>query len=129
MEAVYAQALWNVIAKGKNPKAAITSVRKVLLARGRAELLPKVARAFRRIAEREIRKDQIILSVARNKDAKRIPRTFKVLFKRAGIDTKAIVTRIDDTLIGGWRLEGREQLIDASYKKYLLEMYNTITRT
>ena len=127
METIYAQALWNVIAGGENPKKAITSMRTSLEAHKRLELLPRIARAFKRIAERELRKNRILLTVAHKKDEDRIPRKFKSLFAQVGIDTKDIETRVDDSLIGGWRLEGREQLIDASYKKYLLEMFNSIT--
>ena len=36
--------------------------------------------------------------------------------------------RVDDSLIGGWRLEGRERLIDASYKELLLSIYNRATQ-
>jgi len=31
---------------------------------------------------------------------------------------------VDESLIGGWRLEGKETLVDASYKRELLELFN-----
>ena len=126
MEQVYAQALWKIISQGESPKRAIDRLCELLEARARLELLPKIARAFKRIAERESRKDRIVLSVAHGKDEHWVPRKFKGLFNQVGIDTKDIETRIDNSLVGGWRLEGREMLLDASYKRYLLEMYNNV---
>ena len=35
-----------------------------------------------------------------------------------------IEVKTDEHLIGGWRLEGREHLYDASFKKHLLSIYN-----
>ncbi len=127
MEIAYAQALWDVIAGGGNPKQAVASVRESLVANGRQHLLPRIVRAFKRIAERELRKSRVTLSVASKKDLTAVPRTFNKVFKQAGIDTKHIETVIDESLVGGWRLEGQEQLIDASYKKQLLEIYNRVT--
>ncbi len=36
--------------------------------------------------------------------------------------------QIDSDLIGGWRMESGEHLIDNSYKKHLLTIYNAATQ-
>lgn len=129
MEQAYALALWQIVSNSGNPKRAVASLRRILATHDRMALLPKIARAFERIAEREMRRNRLVLSVAHDKETHRVKRMFKSLFSHVGIDAKTIYTCIDDTLIGGWRLEGREQLVDMSYKKYLLELYNRIIRS
>ena len=52
----------------------------------------------------------------------------KDLLKDMGADTHEVETKVDTSLIGGWRLEGRENLVDASFKKHLLTVYNRVTK-
>jgi F0F1-type ATP synthase delta subunit len=55
--------------------------------------------------------------VARKEDAKQAPQA---------AHARVI---IDDSLIGGWRMVNGNTLIDASYKKQLLDMYRGATRS
>ena len=127
MEETYAQALWQMIEAGMQPKKAVHALVESVQAHGRDALLPRIARAFGRIAERQMRKNALIISVAHEKDANKAKRQAKEMLEEAGVDPKDIEVRIDDTLIGGWHLEGRGTLIDNSFKKSLLDMYNAAT--
>ena len=127
MENSYAQALWQMVEKGIKPKEAVAKIRETLEKRGRLSILPKVGRAFARIAARESAKRAVVLSVAKEKDAAGATREMKDIFREMGIEAGDVEVRLDETLIGGWRLEGRERLHDASYKKYLLSVYNRAT--
>lgn len=127
MEQHYAQALWKMIQNGKKPKEAVHALHEMLMRLGRASLLPKIARAFGRIAERAQSQGGVALSIAREKDERSAHKAVKQLLSEMGIDAKDVTTHVDGTLIGGWRLEGRENLVDASFKKYLLGMYNRAT--
>jgi F0F1-type ATP synthase delta subunit len=124
MEKTYAQALWNMVESGTKPKEAVAKLHQTLAAARRENLLPRIARAFGRIAERQMRRREIVLSVARVKDEHRARRDVEVILKELKARAFDLTIKIDDTLIGGWRLEGRERLHDMSFKKYLLEMYN-----
>ena len=128
MEHSYAQALWQMIESGIKPKEAVTKIREALDRRGRLSVLPKVGRAFARIAVRESAKRAVVLSVAREKDAAGAKREMKDIFREMGVEAGDVEARLDETLIGGWRLEGRERLHDASYKKSLLSIYNRATQ-
>ncbi len=64
------------------------------------------------------------ITIADNKHEHRLRNDAAAALIDFEIDAGHIETRVDETLIGGWRLEGREHLIDASYKHYLLDMYN-----
>lgn len=126
METAYAQALWKIIGAGTAPKRAITQLRDNLALRGRLALLPRIARAFARHAERERARNTLTLSVGAA-GAAEAKREAKAVLSGMHIDQRDVETIVDETLIGGWRLEGREYLYDASYKKFLLGMYNRLT--
>ncbi|HWP61309.1 MAG TPA: F0F1 ATP synthase subunit delta [Candidatus Paceibacterota bacterium] len=127
METAYAQALFRIIESGKKPDAAIAMLKKELQARGRSALLPKIARAFARLADREARRNTMTLSIARQKDAKAALKEAEKILAAQHITKTELCEVVDEHLIGGWRLEGRGLLVDRSWKKSLLSMYNRAT--
>ncbi|MEK7133952.1 MAG: F0F1 ATP synthase subunit delta [Patescibacteria group bacterium] len=129
MENAYAQALMRMMSRGMNPKDAVAALHTLLVRLGRESLLPKIGRAFGRLAEREGGRTGITLTVARHKDTHAAQHAIKDILSKMKTDTDEVVVRTDDSLIGGWRLEGRERLIDASFKKYLLSLYNRATQS
>lgn len=112
---------------GMTPTKAVHALHEILKTHGREALLPRIASAFVRIAERETKRTDVVLTVAREKDERRAHKEVKELLSAMGVETKDLKTQVDDTLIGGWRLEGKEQLVDASYKNQLLELFNRVT--
>lgn len=113
----YAHALHQLVSAGMAPKEAVEKISAVLEARGRSKLMPQVARAFERLAERTARKSRDVLVVAHAKDA-------DAARAAAGAPNAHIVT--DHTLIGGWRHEQGSSLRDASWKARLLSMYTAV---
>lgn len=128
MEHAYAQALWKLIQKGKKPQEAVAAMKKILELRGRLALLPKITRAFARLAAREEARGRMTLSVARQKDAKTAVREIERMLAEQKISDVDLCEEVDASLIGGWRLEGRGTLVDASWKKDLLSIYNRSTQ-
>jgi len=128
MEKAYAQALWKMIDGGASPTKAVHALRDVLKARGREVLFPRIAKAFERIAMREHQRSAMTLTVAHQKDEqKALAAAKKVLSQMNAAVPKHIHTYVDQSLVGGWRLEGADRLIDNSYKKHLLAIYNLAT--
>ena len=127
MEHAYAEALMKLIEGGMQPKKAVRSLAESLQRAGRLALLPKICRAFARLTERTAAKQTVTLSVAREKDIRKALTQAKDALKQLGTKSGDVVSRVDDTLIGGWRLEGRERLVDTSWKKDLLSIYNRST--
>lgn len=124
----YARALWEMVARGMPPKKAVRALYDSLALRSRTDLIPRIAKAFARLAARHRRKENVVLTVAREKDERKAIAAAKELLERIGAVRSDVEMRFDDALIGGWRLEGRECLVDASYKRYLLDMYSRATR-
>src|SRR4051812_46981674 len=115
MEKLYAQALWKAIENGRSPKDAVESLSKLLKKQGRHDLMGKISKAFQRLAEsKESTRARIF--VAHEKDGKHA-------LKASGVPEADI--RVDESLIGGWRLENRGEVVDRSFKKYLLDIYNS----
>jgi F0F1-type ATP synthase delta subunit len=114
MEKLYAQALWKSIENGRNPKEAVESLAKLLKKQARLELMPKIAKAFARLAEAN-KANRTRIFVAHEKNA-------KAALKASGVVEADVC--VDETLIGGWRLEGGNEVVDRSFKKYLLDIYN-----
>lgn len=127
MENNYAQALYRMLAGGMKSKEAVTKLRAALERQGRASLLPKIGRAFSRIAMREGKKNAVTLYIARDKDEHGALSAAKGFLEEMGVAAKDVEVKTDENLIGGWRLEGREHLVDASFKKHLLSIYNRAT--
>lgn len=119
MEQSYAHALMRLVESGKSPSDAVASIVKALHSRGRDSLLPRVGRAFERLATRHTQKNIARITVAHAEDA-------GLARKSANISEADV--HIDDSLIGGWRILKNEMLTDASYKKHLLQIYNRATR-
>lgn len=98
-----------------------------LAARGRLGLLPKIARAFNLLATRAETKNTVTLTVARHADGKRALKEAAALLQGAGVKAGDVRIGVQENLIGGWRLEGRELLHDASYKRQLLDIYERVS--
>ena len=105
-------------------KKAVSRLREILVSHGRESLLPRIGKAFEKIAERESKKTDVQLSIAHEKDERSARVAVKDVLAKLKIKTDDLKTRVDPTLVGGWRLEGNGTLVDASYKKALVEMYN-----
>lgn len=127
MENAYAQALWNVIEKGMSPHDAVRALHGKLKSEGREALFPRIAGAFSRLAAQEHTRESVTLTVADKPHEHSARKEVFTSPARSHLAEKEIEVRIDPTLIGGWRLEGHEHLVDASYKKYLLDIYNKAT--
>ena len=117
MEKNYAHALLEAIHKGMDSKKAVESLKNMLERQGRLELLPRIVHALRRIDERE-KATRPRVYVADEEHAKKA-------FAESGVSEADVC--VDQTLIGGWRVEDRERLIDNSFKKHLLSIYSNIT--
>lgn len=122
METTYAQALYTAIAQGTEPKKAIHALVERLKRESRIGLLPRIAKAFARVGEREHAKTRTTLYVAREHDAHT---SIAAAGRFAAVEKHDV--RVDETLIGGWRLESGDKLVDASYKKHLLDIFNRVT--
>jgi F0F1-type ATP synthase delta subunit len=124
MEEAYAQALWKMVKEGMAPSKAVHALSELLKSHGRLALMPRIGKAFARIAERQLQKETMTLTVAREKDERAAKAAAKEVLAELKLEAKEVSVKVDDSLIGGWRLEGKEVLVDRSYKTRLLGVFN-----
>ena len=127
MEKTYAQALWILIDTGTEPKKAIHALHDHLVREGRQALMPKIATAFKKLADLRSAAGSLVLTVADKRDEHKAHKEIAHVLKQLKIKDAPIETVVDETLIGGWRLEGRDHLVDESHKKHLLALYTAAT--
>ena len=127
MHEEYAEALRKTIEDGTAPKVAVKALHNALSVRGRSALLPRIARSFTRIISRIESRDNIVLKVARESYAKRALKEASHLLKELKLKSDEVRILVDSNIIGGWRLEGREILRDASHRKQLLDIYERVS--
>ncbi len=128
MENIYAQALWRMVSeKGKTAHEAVDGLRTLLKKHGREILLPRISKAFERLAQRELLRTKMTLSIARHSDEHHAKAEAKKVMEQLKLDVKNLEVHIDENLIGGWRLEGGEYLVDNTYVRHLLRLYKNVT--
>lgn len=126
----YAQALYELaLAEKGGEEKLIRQFVETVAGNGHAHMLPKILKSYERIAEREVRKSTIeVTSAAPLSEEKVLALLKKEPFKHALTAAhKKVVRKTDDTLVGGVVVRTGAQRIDASYKRMLLDLYQSIT--
>ena len=122
----YAQALYELIEANKeNKEKTLDAFIAMLKAHDAISLLPKILLALKKIIKISAGQEPT-LTIASADSKAAILSEIGYQLEQAGADTH-IKTNIDETLIGGYRLEYAGNLIDASYKNQLLHLYREIT--
>ncbi len=125
MPEAYAQVLNRLLEKGEAPHAAVQKVHESLKASGRTALFPKIARAFERLMHKKNSRTAVRLFVATEGDSRNAKHEAE---HALGTTHEHMQVVSDQSLIGGWRVEAGEKLVDMSYKKALLSIFNRATQ-
>ena len=126
----YAEALTEALS-GKNEKEAekvLARFYEVIKAHGHTGLLPFIPAELEKIEVRAQAHREAILVTADTKSRTKWVHAYDHYFTEAllPLDT----TRrdvVDETIIGGYQIRTKDLLIDSSYKRSLIELYQNIT--
>jgi F0F1-type ATP synthase delta subunit len=125
----YAQALHELsvdgtIDGGKLVKQFVATV----MGNGHAYLLPKIVRSLERIHKREEKKSTIEVTSAKALSPEHVADLLKrAPFKHALSPLhKKVVRKVDETLVGGEVVRTGTLKIDASHKRALIELYQSL---
>lgn len=99
----------------------------LLRARGHEQLLPRIVREFERAIARARRTREVVLAVGRDADRGKFVDKAKEILAKAGHEGAEIVERVDEKLVRGFSLEGKDFQYDASARRKLLALYETLT--
>ena len=125
MEQDYAKATYELIVGGADIDATLTDLKKTLENKGHAKRYPAILRELHNLAERQERGGTTVI-VARESDLSKYKSTIEALIKKNGLDLDHQVV-IDKTIIGGHIIENEDLRIDHSYKRKLLDVYESST--
>lgn len=125
MPEVYAHVLVRMVDKGDAPHTAVQKLQENLAEHGRSALLPKIAHAFERLMQKRRQKTDVRLFVAHHDDARHAKGEAE---HALGSTHEHMHVHTDTSLVGGWRVEAGERLVDMTYKKQLLSIFNRATQ-
>lgn len=127
MKKAYIIALSDALLKGIEIDSVLSSTKQLLIKKGHGRLWPVILRGVLRELERRNHSDIPQITVATG-TAEKNERLIKAL-AAVGADTSSpYQVSVDTTLIGGFIVRYRDQILDASYKKALTDLYRKITK-
>jgi|TARA_Y100000310_G_scaffold345555_1_gene466480 F0F1-type ATP synthase delta subunit len=118
----YAEALYEVLSETEegDVDAILNNFFAVLSSKGHSALLPNIVREYIQIAGREKNKrSTLVVSNEKGKSE------FREKATEFNIPDSSLDIVVDESLVGGFRLEGNDVLVDGSYKRMLLELYRS----
>lgn len=127
MKNAYVTAFTESILAGTPVEAALVNLRAVLQKRGHERLWSQIIKLSARQLEAKLARVTPQLMVARADSVSEAAIKEALLALGAAADTPH-QTRVDETLIGGFVLRVRGQLLDKSYKRALITLYENITK-
>ncbi|HET8575356.1 MAG TPA: F0F1 ATP synthase subunit delta [Candidatus Paceibacterota bacterium] len=123
----YAQVL-TLTLKGKTPEEAsrlLKNFLEVLAARGHRKLLPGIVAELEKEKEAEAG-NKARFTVARKSDLEKFRKSALFDLERLGVKDAELVTKEDDSLVGGYRVETRSAMVDRTHKRALLDLYRKL---
>lgn len=97
----------------------------VLKKKGHISLLPTILKEFEKYRMRDLDTKRVILTVAKSEDAEKYKSEASKYV--ATLDNEEhIGVKVDKRLIGGFKLESGDMVVDGSYKRRLLNLYREI---
>lgn len=120
----YALALALAIAgkSGRELDATLDRFFSLLKAKGHITILPHILRELERYTHLMSARDAVTITTPVPASAPHISEIQKS-FAEFGVGEGEIVKNLDTYLIGGFTVKSRDMRIDASYKRYLLDLY------
>lgn len=106
----------------------VESLVALLKRKGHLSLRPAIAREYRRLSMLEGEKGRARVVLAREQDAAKFRN--EIAEELAAISmTGESRQEYDGTLVGGYRIEHKDTVVDASYKTQLLSLYRKMLST
>lgn len=128
----YAEALYDAL-EGKNEKETkgiVARFVKTMQARGHRGLLKHVPIELEKVFARRGKQSEVELVVSGEKGSDKWMHAYDH-YKKEGLFPKDALRKdlVDKTLIGGFQIRTKNLLIDGSYKRSLIELYQNIVNT
>ena len=127
MKKAYVTALVETILAGKSIELVLADLKALLVRRGHERLWSQILKATAR--ELAVKERRIVPQLVVSKADKVSETTIKEALLVLGAAADSVYNEtVDDTLVGGFTLRVRGLLLDKSYKRVLLNLYEKITK-
>ncbi len=127
----YAEALYEAAATTDEAtqESMVANLVRILDERGHRALLPAIAREYERLERRRSVRERREVRVARAVDRDKHADAIKRDAEKLGVDPAQCVTRIDESVVGGYAIEANGTRLDKTHKRALLELYTRLVTT
>lgn len=126
MKQAYITALTEALLNTKDVDGALESTQALLIKKGHVRLWPAVLKGVVRALEKFEREDTPRIIVAKE-SAKNSDALQKALATLA-VTNKNEKMEVDSSLIGGFVVQYKDKMVDASYKRALIDLYRKVTK-
>lgn len=92
--------------------------------RDEQKLLPTVLRELESLMARDQAGEETILTVAKQEDVEKYTKEISESYK--DFDIQSLKTQVDPNIVGGFIARNKQNMIDASYRKGLVQMYQKL---
>jgi F0F1-type ATP synthase delta subunit len=121
----YIDATYDLVKAGGNESETLTKLKSYLERKGLSKLYPSVLRGLMEKVRRKNASTRTKIVLARESDASLHKDEIASAVASIGVTEHDVV--IDDTIIGGFIVKGKNERLDQSYKHKLLHVYHKIT--
>jgi F-type H+-transporting ATPase subunit delta len=129
MKSDYSQAFLKSLEAGMSVDAAILGLKSAMKKKQQTKLFGAVLLEVLRTVETEKGSKQAVVSVSKTTDIKLLKVTIAAALKELGVEKSTTVKEVvDETLVGGFVATYDYKEHDASYKKSLTKLYESIIK-
>lgn len=95
-------------------------------ARGHVRLLPRILLEFEKLEQVSDGDGSVSVTVAREGDLEKLKSDIRMRVKELGVAEGDVVTEVDEKVVGGFIVKGRDTLIDMSHRSMLIGLYKKL---
>lgn len=122
----YAELLFTLTRSKTSEAKIVEQFLAILKSRGHEALLPRIIREYERVAEREERREGVVMRVAKKGEGKKYTKEVKEILSQLAIDTEPQEV-VDEALVSGYSLESADFRYDASARRSLISLFETLS--
>lgn len=128
MKRNYALALIKIVESGTPIEVALAGLKAILIKKGHSKLLVPILNEAIKVIETKKSNDSALVVLASASSEESIQKEIKAVLTNLGSSSDTpIVSKIDETLIGGFVITYNHTEHDHSYKQALKSLYESIT--
>ncbi len=128
MKKHYIKAMASLLTSGQSVDVVLAKLEALLKEKGHLSIHKDILEGLLVELSQETASSAAVVSIARESDAKKLENAIHHALLKLGDKNATMKLVVDETLIGGFKINHQGKAIDASYKNRLLELYRNIIK-